>query len=306
MLKHTTDAYGSPSVGVRVGTLRLDVSADRRQLAARLCASIFADAAIEHARAHHITGPFVVEPHAHDDLLQFDWMVGCRGVVSIDGRNSGVDGCTFMLVAPRRQHGMALQAASPDAKVFHVRIRLPADVGKAFERASTVVTRQPAVRSLEAALTDVWRLTVGARGDSLIRAARLAEAIALWPGASDVAAEAAKPRAAAGLDRDLDAALQLMERSLLAPPTLDALADAAHLSVRHFTRRFRDALGLPPMEYLDRKRLGLAQQMIAYESSSLTDVADRMGFSSPAVFSRWFSNLARETPSEYRSRPHAL
>jgi AraC family transcriptional regulator len=282
------------------------VSVDYRQLASRLCASIFADATIQHARAHHITGPFVVESHAHDDLLQFDWMVGCRGVASIDGHRTNVDGCTFMLVAPRRPHAMALQSASPDAKVFHVRIALPGDVAEAFARASTIVTRQPANRSLEAALTDVWRLTVGARGQSLLRIARLAEAIALWPGASDTVAEAAKPRAAVGLDRDLDAALQLMERSLLNPPTLDELADAAHLSVRHFTRRFREALGLAPMEYLDRKRLGLAQQMIAYESSNLTDVADRMGFSSPAVFSRWFSNLAGETPSDYRSRPHAL
>lgn len=279
------------------------MSVDYRQLASRLCGAIFADATLEHARAHHITGPFVVESHAHDALLQFDWMVGCRGTASIDGRPAAVDGCTFMLVAPRRPHGIAIAAAAPDAKVFHVRIALPSTLASAFARASTVVARQPANRSMEAALTDVWRLTVGARVDSLFRTARLAEAIALWPGVADVA----KPQAASvGLDRDLNAALQLMERSLLSPPTLEDLADAAHLSVRHFTRRFRDALGLAPMEYLDRKRLGLAQQMIAYESSSLGDVADRMGFSSPAVFSRWFGNLAGETPSEYRSRPHAL
>ena len=281
------------------------MNAGYQHLAARLCASIFADSTVEHARAHHITGPFVVAPHAHDDLLQFDWMVGCRGSASIDGVATTVEGCTFMLVAPRRTHAMSLHAATADAKVFHVRIALPRDVARAFARASTIVTGRPANRSMEAALTDVWRLTVGARGESLFRTARLAEAIALWPGASADVAETAKPRAA-GLDRDLDAALQLMERSLLAPPTLDELADAAHLSVRHFTRRFRDALGLAPMEYLDRKRLGLAQQMIAYESSNLGDVAERMGFSSPAVFSRWFSHLAGETPSDYRSRPHAL
>lgn len=280
------------------------MTVDYRHLASRLCAAIFADdAAIQHARAHHITGPFVVEPHAHDDLLQFDWMVGCRGVASIDEQRTGVEGHTFMLVAPRRPHAMSLAAAAPDAKVFHVRVALPPALREAFARASTVVTRQPASRSMESALTDVWRLTVGARGASLFRAARLAEAIALWPGV----AEGAKPQAASGaLDSDLDAALQLMERSLLAPPTLDDLADAAGLSVRHFTRRFRDALGLAPMEYLDRKRLGLAQQMIAYESSSLGEVSERMGFSSPAVFSRWFTRLAGETPSDYRSRPHAL
>ena len=275
-----------------------------QRLAARLCAAIFVDATVEHARAHHVTGPFVVEPHAHEDLLQFDWIVGCRGTATIGDATTPIESCTFMLVAPRRRHAMSLTAATATARVFHVRIAVPPDVARPFARASTIVARQPANASLEAALTDVWRLTVGGRGGSLFRTARLAEAIALWPGASD---GAATPRVSpAGLDRDLDAALQLMERSVLSPPTLDALADAAGLSVRQFNRRFRATLGLPPMAYFDRKRLAVAQQMIAYESATLGDVADRMGFSSPAVFSRWFSHLAGETPSDYRARPHML
>lgn len=276
-------------------------------IATRLCAALFTGGEIEHARAHRITSPFVVSSHVHDTLLQFDWIVNCRGSVSIDGVSTRLDGgCALLVVSPRRPHAMSLEAGGEDARVYHTRIALPMASRRGLREASRVAHRLPASAGIEAALNDVWRLTVGAGGQSLFRQARLAEAIALWPGIEDGPAAGDAKGTPAGLDRDLDAPLQLMERSLLAPPTLDDLADAAHLSVRHFTRRFRAAFGIAPMAYLDRKRLALAQQMLAYESSGVGEVAERMGFSSVAVFSRWFGHLAGETPSDYRSRPHTL
>jgi AraC-like DNA-binding protein len=283
------------------------VAADFASLAPKLCAALFSGGEIEHARAHAIASPFVVAEHTHTDLLQFDWIVNCRGSVMIAGVETALVGaCAFVLVAPKRSHAMSLEAAADGARVYHTRLALPAATRRTLRIASAVTTNLPINASLEAALNDVWRLTVGGIRRPLLRAARMAEAIVLWPGANDGADEATV-RVSPGLDRDLDAALKLMERSLVGlPPTLDSLADAAGLSVRHFTRRFRDAFGIPPIEFLDRKRLSLAQQMLAYESAAVGEVAERMGFSSPAVFSRWFANLANETPTAYRSRPHAL
>lgn len=281
--------------------------ADIASLASKLCAALFTGGEIEHARAHAITAPFVVAEHAHVELIQFDWIVNCRGSVTIDGVECPLSGtCVFVRIAPKRKHAMAIEAANDGARVYHTRLALPPPMRRSIRIGSGVTTGLSINTSLEAALNDVWRLTVGGIRRPLLRAARMAEAIALWPGASADSGDAAV-RLTPGLDRDLDAALQLMERSLIGPPpTLESLADAAGLSVRHFTRRFRESFGLPPIEFLDRKRLALAQQMLAYESAAVGNVADRMGFSSPAVFSRWFVNLAKETPSAYRSRPHAL
>jgi AraC-like DNA-binding protein len=276
-----------------------------RTIAQTVCAALFSGGSIEHARAHRISTPFSVEKHVHGDLFQFDWMVNCRGTVSIDDVTTRLDGCSLVLVAPQRPHAMTLEPAGDTSVVYHVRVAIEAAPQRALKAASQVHTSLTANAAIEAALTDVWRLTVGAAARPLLRMARLAEAIALWPGAGDELAASTK-RATTGLDRDLDAALKLMERRLLNPPTLDELADAATLSARQFTRRFRDALGLSPIEFFDRKRLALAQQMLAYEAGSVSEVAQRMGFSSPAVFSRWFGHLAGETPSEYRAKPHAL
>lgn len=280
--------------------------ADLQDVARKVCASLFNDAAIEHVRAHRITARFQVETHRHDDLLQFDWAVNCRGEIAAEGKSTSIEGCTFFLVPPKVPHEMRLEPGGDDPRVFHMRIRVGSALRRSLACQPIVRTALPANAGMESALLDVWRLTVGSPAGSLLRQARLAEAIALWPGASDSSTIGAKPATGTGIDRDLDSALRMMEQSLLSPPTLDDLAQAAHLSVRHFTRRFRGTFGIAPMEYLDRKRLALAQQMLAYESSAVGDVAEKMHFSSLATFSRWFSNLAGESPTTYRSRPHAL
>lgn len=281
--------------------------AELAKVAARLCASLFSGGEIEHARAHAITSPFVVTEHSHAELLQFDWIVNCRGSITIDRATTALSGgCAFVLVAPRQPHAMSLESTGEEARVYHTRIAMTTSERRTMRVRSHVVTALPANRSMEAALNDVWRLTIGGIRRPLLRAAKLAEAIALWPGVVEEEGASAAVRVSEGLDRDLDQALRLMETSVASPMSLDDLADAASLSVRHFTRRFRDAFGIAPMAFLDRKRLALAQQMLAYEAATVGEVSDRMGFSSPAVFSRWFANLAGESPRAYRSRPHQL
>lgn len=276
------------------------------ELARSLCGSLFAGAQIEHVRAHRIMAQFAVESHRHDDLIQFDWLVNCRGRITVGPDVTRVEGCTFQLVPPRVPHAMSLEPVNDEGRVFHVRIRPDAAFRRTLRIGPIVQTSLPVSGAMEAALLDVWRLTVGSPERSLLRLAKLAEAIALWPGAGEALANGAKLASGTGIDRDLDSALRLMEQSLLEPPDLDSLAQAAHLSVRHFTRRFRATFGIAPMEYLDRKRLSMAQQMLAYESSTVSEVAEKMRFSSLATFSRWFSNLAGESPTTYRSKPHTL
>jgi AraC-like DNA-binding protein len=280
--------------------------ASLHESARSLCGALFAGTVIEHVRAHRITANFSVESHQHEDLIQFDWFVNCRGKIRVGDEVTRAEGCTFQLVPPRVPHAMSLEPSGEEGRVFHVRIRPDATLRRTLRIESIVQTSLPASGAMESALLDVWRLTVGSSDRSLLRLAKLAEAIALWPGSGESAANGAKPSSGIGIDRDLDSALRMMEQSLLSPPDLEALARAAHLSVRHFTRRFRATFGIAPMEYLDRKRLALAQQMLAYEASSVGDVAEKMHFSSLATFSRWFSNLAGESPTTYRSRPHAL
>jgi AraC-like DNA-binding protein len=271
-----------------------------------LCRALFAGATIEHVRAHRITAPFNVSLHQHDDQLQFDWVVQCRGTAMMGKEKVVVEPNSFLLAGPGLTHAMSLEKLSHESRVYHVRIKLPGPLVAKLRHLSMSRTKLPAQRGIESALADVWRLSVGDQGDSLLARAKLAEAIALWPDREASMAETAKPSQSPAFDRDLDPALQLMDARLHQPPSLEELAESVSLSSRQFSRRFKDALGVSPLDFFDRKRLGLAQQMLAYENATVGEVSERLGFSSLATFSRWFTHLAGESPSVYRSRPHAL
>jgi AraC-like DNA-binding protein len=84
------------------------------------------------------------------------------------------------------------------------------------------------------------------------------------------------------------------------PVTLAELARQAGLSRFHFLRRFRDAFGATPHEYLTRVRLGRAKQLLAAENRSVTEVCLDIGFSSLGSFSTLFAERFGCPPSAWR------
>ncbi|MEM1026482.1 MAG: helix-turn-helix transcriptional regulator [Planctomycetota bacterium] len=89
-----------------------------------------------------------------------------------------------------------------------------------------------------------------------------------------------------------------------APPDLDELAAFARVSSRHFARRFRQDFGCTPHAWLAARRLDVARGMLRDADVRIGDVANHMGFSSPAAFSRWFTRLADQSPRAFRNDPN--
>lgn len=89
--------------------------------------------------------------------------------------------------------------------------------------------------------------------------------------------------------------LQRLQRvkSLLDAPCgpiqeLELLAQAASYSLSHFQRMFTRVYGLSPIEHQRRSRLTRARELIASESLSVREVAERVGFESRSTFNRLF------------------
>lgn len=83
---------------------------------------------------------------------------------------------------------------------------------------------------------------------------------------------------------------------------LNRLAQQAHCSPRTLLRRFRQATGLTPGDYLQRLRISLAQQALAGSRQSLEQVASQIGFADRATFAKRFKQLSGETPGAFRKR----
>ncbi|MES2938564.1 MAG: helix-turn-helix transcriptional regulator [Pseudomonadota bacterium] len=64
------------------------------------------------------------------------------------------------------------------------------------------------------------------------------------------------------------------------PLTLQAMADAAHLSVYHFSRMFKASFGVAPHAWVMQRRLGRARALLAQGQLPLREVAARCGFTS--------------------------
>jgi len=83
---------------------------------------------------------------------------------------------------------------------------------------------------------------------------------------------------------------------------VERLADEARLSPRHFARLFRESLGMPPGEFVERARLGEAVARLTGTEVPIDIVATGIGYRSADAFSRAFRRKFGITPSEYRDR----
>ncbi|MFQ3786487.1 helix-turn-helix domain-containing protein [Halomonas sp. A29] len=98
--------------------------------------------------------------------------------------------------------------------------------------------------------------------------------------------------------------IDLMEQRLAESFSLADLAEAAHLSEYHFSRLFKRATGLPPLQYFIRLRMDRARQLLLDTGRSIIDIGMEVGYSSPGHFSQVFRRQVGITPSAYRNPEH--
>ncbi len=78
------------------------------------------------------------------------------------------------------------------------------------------------------------------------------------------------------------------------------MARAAGLSERRFRQVFQKTMGATPKQFHDGIRLELGRRILLVEGAKISDVADRLGFSSPFHFSRAFRARYGKPPSALR------
>lgn len=80
------------------------------------------------------------------------------------------------------------------------------------------------------------------------------------------------------------------------PWTASSLAELCHMSRTQFTQRFHAQTGLPPMRYLTRWRLHLADRMLKEQRLTLQQVADAVGYSTGAILARAYKRERGAAP----------
>ncbi|CAE6951386.1 Bacterial transcription activator [Vibrio sp. B1FIG11] len=86
--------------------------------------------------------------------------------------------------------------------------------------------------------------------------------------------------------------------------TLESLSEVAVCSKYHFHRIFKSFTGISIMQYVLLSRMKRASFRLAFEPQvSVTNIAFEASFESLEAFSRAFSRLFKQTPTQFRKQP---
>jgi AraC-like DNA-binding protein len=109
------------------------------------------------------------------------------------------------------------------------------------------------------------------------------------------------------VDREVTNRLMLrardaMDREYRNELDIPALARIACVSKAHFIRTFKATFGETPHRYLQRRRVERAMYLLRATTDGITDICMDVGFSSLGTFSRTFTEIVGETPTQYRTK----
>jgi AraC-like DNA-binding protein len=99
----------------------------------------------------------------------------------------------------------------------------------------------------------------------------------------------------------VDELIQASLEDSIGPPTLEQLASAACLSVNHFIRAFRQQTGVTPHRHVVLRRLERALALLKTPHKSVAEVAEDVGFGTPAHFVATFRRTMGVTPGEFQA-----
>ena len=95
--------------------------------------------------------------------------------------------------------------------------------------------------------------------------------------------------------------VEYVDRHLSGKITLLDLAAVAGLSRMHFASQFRAATGFRPHEYLLRRRIQRAEELLRQSTMTLVEIALTVGFQTQAHFTTVFKRFVGDTPFQWRN-----
>jgi AraC-like DNA-binding protein len=259
--------------------------------------------------------PNALVDHAHPAFYEAHFIVDGSLGFRVRGQDYEVPGGTVFLTKPGEVHSGVDTTLQP-AEWYWIQLQFPANQAlPGLTRAETqALARSYAKTTLcmfhgsDELRSCFERLIAEHRNrtdhSQLIARAILHELMVLLIRDHD---RARRPSAETAISPEVKEALAWLDEHLGEPLSVPDLAAASGLSQSHFRQRFHRETGFTPSDYLTRRRVTQAKQMLRAGRLSITDIAFQLGFQSSPYFAAVFKKLTGITPSEYRDRnPPAL
>ncbi len=101
-------------------------------------------------------------------------------------------------------------------------------------------------------------------------------------------------------DKRINQVLKYIRQNLQENITIESMAEMICLSKDHFIRLFKSECGQSPLQYINSRKVELAEMLLATTDQSIKQIADQLSFSDSSYFTRLFHKITGTTPAAYR------
>ena len=95
-------------------------------------------------------------------------------------------------------------------------------------------------------------------------------------------------------------AIDFIDENFSQDITLEQVSEISGISVQHFCRCFKDTMGMRFIEYLSKRRIAEAKQLLLNTENSISDIALKVGYHGVTYFGMVFRKYEGISPSEFR------
>jgi AraC family transcriptional regulator, dual regulator of chb operon len=250
----------------------------------------------------------VSEPHTHADFYELLYVVAGQGQQRLDGMRQDLQPGDLVLVRPSDRHSFL---AAPTASLQFINVAFAAAAWAGFLSLTGIDARRwdaerlpPRVRlaGADAVTADAAfrRALAGYDGDpTALDLVRLWVASVPWFDGQEAAVDSYEPQWLRGAR----AAMRSEDNLRDGLPRLLELAAVSHgYLARSMQRHHR----MTPVEFVTSVRLRHAAALLTSTPASVSEVAQRCGFSTQSYFTRCFRRTHGVSPREFRERERRI
>ena len=244
--------------------------------------------------------------HRHTDMVEICYLETGYQNYQIGGKQFFLKGGDVLVTPPNVLHGTS---GFPEEKgsLFWMILKVPKDSYKLLNLSET-----------ESRLIIENIITLPSlhfRGSSKLKSA-LAQIFTIYNGKSNVyqkieiknqvliflleIIKCGEKLGAKQLVPDIDYVCNYIGENISQKFRIHELAKMVNLSESRFKHKFKSEAGIPPNEYILKKKIEFAKKQIHNQELSLADLAYDLGFSSPSYFSTVFRKYVGVPPSAYK------
>ncbi len=255
--------------------------------------------------------PFTSTPlpaHTHKERMEINHILKGERVYRVGGKDYHLRGNQIFITWPNEMHGtgaylhgrglhfwMQMELPRPGRPFLNLSAESVAPLlASLWEMPRRQFRADPGMRDLYARMLELCR-----RGASPLAGIEMSSLMTQW---LLLLVSASQREWEEEITPDIARALEVMSRVPYVHVTIDDLAEAACLSESRFKGKFKEQVGVPPGEFLLRRRTEVAAGMLLKGGMNLTEIALEVGFSSAQHFSLTFKKFFGLSPQSWLMR----